>query len=855
MIAAISVVIAVLGVLLLAILFLSARTLINDLKLKKHRAKDEGLADLLNYAAAVDDGIILCKSGSLMAAWLYEGADNASSMEVEREDVSLRINKALASLGSGWMVHVDAVRRPSPGYPDKSASSFPDPLSAAIDEERRQQFEAMGNVYQGYFVLTATWSPPTLVQSKFIELMVDDDAERRDETARTIGILAQFKTAVAGLESSLSAVLRLTRLRGHKIKKEGNRETTHDDFLSWLQFCVTGDHHPVQLPSNPICLDAIIGGQELWTGLVPKIGTKYIQVVAIQGFPLESSPGMLSKLAELPCECRWSSRFIFVDPHESLAHFEKLRRGWGQKVRPWLAKILNTNTGPINQDALMMVGDAESAMAEINSGLVAAGYYTSVVVLMDEDREQLAANALWVKKTVDQLGFAARVESLNTLEAYLGSLPGHGFENLRRPLINTLNLADLLPTSSIWLGKANSPCPMYPPETPALMHCMTIGASPFRLNLHVGDVGHTIMLGPTGAGKSVHLAMIAAQLRRYASMSVYVFDNGMSLYPLTAAIHASSKGKSGLHFDISADGKRLAFCPLQFLETESDRAWAFEWIETIFALNGLDCTPLLRRRIGEAIESMHASGKRTLHELKVLFQDESVRDVLKHYTVGGAMGHLLDAEQDGLSLSDFTVFEMKELMALDKKFALPVLLYLFRRIERSMRGQPGAIILDESWVMLGHEVFSKKVREWLKVLRKSNFFVLMATQSLSDATNSGILDVILESTATKIFLPNIHAREADAAALYARMGLNEREVEILATAIPKRQYYYASASGRRLYELALGPLALSFVGVSDAESISRIKHLEAKFGHAWPNEWLVSRGVNLGDYLWELEAT
>jgi type IV secretory pathway VirB4 component len=149
-----------------------------------------------------------------------------------------------------------------------------------------------------------------------------------------------------------------------------------------------------------------------------------------------------------------------------------------------------------------------------------------------------------------------------------------------------------------------------------------MGATPFRLNLHVRDLGHTFMFGPTGAGKSTHLGLIAAQLRRYAGMSIFAFDKGMSMYPLAAGIRAASKGKSGLHFTVAADDDQLAFCPLQFLETKGDRAWAMEWIDTILALNGVETTPGQRNEIGNAIMSMHASGARTLSEFSVTIQDE-----------------------------------------------------------------------------------------------------------------------------------------------------------------------------------------------------------------------------------------
>ena len=131
------------------------------------------------------------------------------------------------------------------------------------------------------------------------------------------------------------------------------------------------------------------------------------------------------------------------------------------------------------------------------------------------------------------------------------------------------------------------------------------------------------------------------------------------------------------------------------------------------------------------------------------------------------------------------------------------------------------------------------------MLRKANCLVLLATQSLSDAARSGILDVLTESCATKIFLPNPNAREESATALYQGMGLNARQIEIIASATPKRHYYYVSEQGRRLYELALGPIALAFCGASGKEDLERIRKLQAQFGDGWVEHWLNARGVSL----------
>ena len=861
MMVTLTVLIAGLGLVFLFLLLQRIRAADAKVTLTQHRSPDPGLSDLLLYAAMVEDGVLVGKNGALMAAWIYRGDDQASSPEPQREALSFRINQALNPFGNGWMVHVDAVRRRAASYAEPGRSHFPDALTAAIDEERRRLFEGLGTLYDGYFVVTLTYLPPLVAQRKFVELMFDDDQAAVTAQDRTTGLVEQFQRDCLSFESRLSSVFRLHRLRGQSLVLEDGSTVIHDEFLRWVQRCVTGLNQPVCLPANPMYLDAVIGGQELWTGVIPKIGRQYIQVVAIEGFPLDSTPGILTALGELPIEYRWSSRFIFMDPHDAVRALTTYRRKWKQKVRGFLDQITNSHTGPVDQDALAMVADAEAAIGEVNSGLIGMGYYTSVVVLMDEDRSEVERSARGIEKAIHQLGFAARIETLNTMDAFLGSLPGHGVENVRRPPLNTMNLADLLPTSTIWTGSTTAPCPLYPPDAPPLMQCVTQGATPFRLNLHVRDVGHTLMLGPTGSGKSTHLGILAAQLRRYAGMSVFVFDKGQSMYPLAAAIRAHTKGQSGLHFTIAGDSHDLAFCPLQFLETKGDRAWALEWIETMLALNGVQTTPLQRNAIAETVMALHANAvshdsthghhhpPASLSDFVNMVQDEAIREALKQYTVSGALGHLLDAERDGLALADFTVFELEELMGLGDKYALPTLLYLFRRIERSLQGQPSAIIVDEAWLLLGHPVIRDKIREWLKVLRKANCLVLLATQSLTDAANSGILDVIVESTATKIFLPNVFARDEDTSALYRRMGLNSRQIEILATAVPKRQYYYSSEWGHRLYDLALGPLALAFVGASDKESIAEIRALEAKYGAAWTDEWLASRGLTLRDYL------
>jgi type IV secretion/conjugal transfer VirB4 family ATPase len=830
-------VITSLGLVLLSILFFQVRQEANNARLSSKRKKDQGLADLLNYAATVDDGIVIGKNGAFMASWLYQGEDSSSMPERAQEVLAARLNLALHKMGSGWMIHIDAVRRTSPGYPDKSASHFKDDISTAIDEERRALFERMDTLYESYFVITLTWYPPMIAEKRFTDLMFDDNKIESSSKQKTVFLIDEFKNACRNFESRISLALKIERLGTEKTKNTEGQNVTFDNQLRHLQFCVTGLNHPVLLSKNPIYLDAVIGGQELTPGVIPKLGKKYIQCVAIEGFPLESHPGILTKLSQLPIEYRWSNRFIFMDDFEAKSHFEKFRKKWKQKVRGFFDQIFNTNSGAVDQDALAMVADAEAAIAETNSGMVGQGYYTSVIILMDESRDKLEQASLYMEKSINSLGFAARTETINTMDAFMGSLPGHGYENVRRPLINTMNLADLMPTSHIWAGEVYAPNPSLAPNSPPLMHCVTSGNTPFRLNLHIRDLGHSVILGPTRAGKSTLLAMIAFSWLRYPKARIYAFDKGMSMYP-------TCKATGGAHYTLADDANELSFAPLQFLDTKEDRAWATDWIDSILQLNGLQTSADQRNEIALAIESMNASRSKNLSEFVVTIQDKAIREHLKQYTVDGTMGHLLDASNDELGLSNFMTFEIDKLMKLKERFALPVLLYLFRRIEKSLDGSPTLIILDEAWLMLAHPIFRAKIAEWLDSMAKLNCSVLMATQHLSHVEKSGIGDIIKESTATKIFLPNQNARDKEAAALYTQMGLNERQIEIIANAVPKQDYYYVSEKGQRLFQLALGETALAFAGSTDVDSINRIKTLEKLHGDVWPNYWLKEKGIN-----------
>jgi type IV secretion system protein VirB4 len=449
-----------------------------------------------------------------------------------------------------------------------------------------------------------------------------------------------------------------------------------------------------------------------------------------------------------------------------------------------------------------------------------------------------------ILKVLNDAGFPGRIETVNALEAYLGSLPGHGYPNLRCPLLSTRNIADLLPVTSVWPGLATNPSPFFPSHSPPLLWAATAGATPFRVNLHDSDVGHTLVLGKTGSGKSVLLALLAAQFRRYPGAQVFAFDVGYSMWALAEASGAR-------HYDLAAGRVDvLCFQPLARIDDAGERAWAAEWLETVFGLQGVTVTPPLRARIDRALELVARNDRphRTLSELAVQLQDETLSGAVRPYTVAGNYGQLLDATSDALADGQFQVFEMKHLLALDDRVALPVLLYLFRRIEQRLDGSPTLIAIDEAWMALMHSLFGARVNQWLLQLRKQNAAVVLATQSPAQLAQLAHRHTIIDSCVTKIYLPNPDAATPAQAPLYRDLGLNEREIAIVAHAAPKRHYYLKSPRGSRLFELGLGPVALSFLAAQPGASMEETRrHLEALIavhGGDWAAALLEDRGLS-----------
>lgn len=801
------------------------------MQVREHRQHVQGFGDLLLPVAVIDPGVTLQIDGSMAATFKYRGPDMDSATHQQMAALSARVNGVLNQLGNGWMVQCNTVRSASPEYAPESP--FPEATCQVIDAERRQQFLNEGTHYETHYYLTFVFQPPTLGRQRAKEMLFEGQAPGQGGDAEKV--LNVFNARLQSIEDQLKLLFPIVRLTTKAGEDDREFPVAHDEQLRFLRQCLTGDDYPFVLPDIPFGINDMLGAVQFVGGLEPRVGERHIGVIAIDGFPKASFPGILGALDRLPIAYRWNTRAILMDREPAFAVCDKALGQWIGQIRKLRDQVIQSAHGPVNLHAQEMTADVQVLRSLIASGEVRLIHYSSNIVLLDQDRERLRENVAWVVKIIRNLGFGARVEDINAVEAYLGTLHADGYRNVRRSYVHSLNLADLLPLTAMWAGLPENPSPLMPPHSPPLLYAATTGSTPFRVNLHAKDeLGHTLVLGPTGSGKSTLLGLLVASWFRYPHAQVFVFDKLYSMYVLTKAC-------GGEFYHIGRENSGVSFCPLGSLSPD-DLQWAVTWIEALCLLQGKAITSQQRDLVLKGVLSVRSSPTPSLTEVRAAVQDEEIQALLKDYTLEGSLGHVLDHEYDRLGQGRFLTFETQTLMTMGEQAVVPVLLYLFRQIEKRLDGSPTLVVLDEAWLYLRHELFREQLSKWLLTLRKQNGIVVLATQSLSQVFDSPIRNIILESCPNKMLLSNSEA-QTTSMSYYQSLGLNEREIERIQTSIPRREYFFISPLGRRLISLGLGGVALSFVGVNGDEERRAVNELMEAYPDDWQSKWLKRRGL------------
>ncbi|MCB2181347.1 MAG: conjugal transfer protein TrbE [Desulfobulbaceae bacterium] len=801
--------------------------------LREYREPENRLPDLLPWAALVAPGVVLQKSCLLQKTIAFRGPDLASSSDSELHSAVSRLNNALKRLGSGWALFCEAQRFEANDYPD---AHWPEGVSLVVDLERRQQFLQAGNHFESSYFLTFVYQLQSggakKIEALFFESEEDDSKSRkavvRDNERDLNFFTSQVKEIVGLMQGVFTEV----------------SELDDDQTLTYLHSTISTNRHFVKSPPIPMYLDALLPDQPFTPGHIPMLGEHFMPTISFTGFPNESFPGLLDDLNHLGVPYRWGTRFIYLSKQDAQKELEKYRKRWWQKRKTIFTLIKEEasqqESALINSAAVNKSADADAALQELGEDLAVYGYMTVTVTVWDRELETAKNKIEMIRNVIQSKGFTVKEETFNSKEAWLGSLPGHVYANVRRPLLHTLNLAHIMPLSATWAGDhVNSHLLKESGVGTSHLLTSTVGQTPFHLNLNVGDVGHTLIVGPTGAGKSTLLCLLELQWLKYPGAQVIIFDKDRSA-------RSATLGVQGNIFEPGNEEAPVAFQPLAGIDKKSEKMWAAEFIVNLLRAQNFKETPEVKKEILSALDNLVSTPRmqRTMTVFCSLVQDVDIRNALLPYTLEGTYGQLFDADHDDLHSSFWTMFEMRSLMDLGEEAIIPALDYLFHRIEGSFDGRPTLLVLDEAWLFLSHPVFVTRIKNWLKTLRKKNAYVVFASQEVADAMDSPIMSTILSACQTKIFLPDEEALSPAMMKMYAELGLSDAEIRIISQAQKKRQYYYRSVKGRRLFDLMLGPVALTFAGMSSEEDHHLMDQLEKEFsGEHFAEELLLRQGL------------
>src|SRR5574337_2169654 len=430
------------------------------LNLAEYRQRPALLADWLPWAGLVAPGVVLDKDGAFQRTACFRGPDLDSATPSELIATTARLNNALRRLGSGWALFVEAERRPAADYPH---SEFLEPLSWLVDEERRAAFEETDSHFESAFYLTLLYLPPEESRARAGKLLYENTPTRGvDWRERLIAFVAETDRVFDLLDGGMPEIAWLD-----------DSET-----LTYLHSCISTRRYAIGVPEVPFHLDALRADTALVGGLAPMLGDQHVRVVTVRGFPTTTWPGMLDDLNRLGFAYRWSVRFLCLDKAEAEKELGRLRRQWFAKRKNVVALLRETifqqESPLVDTDANNKATDADAAMQELGSDQVAFGYLTATVTVMDEDAAVADEKLRMVERVIQGRGFVTIPETLNAVDAWLSSLPGNAYANVRQPIVSTLNLAHMMPVSAVWAGPEKNDHL----EGPPLIVTRTDGATP-----------------------------------------------------------------------------------------------------------------------------------------------------------------------------------------------------------------------------------------------------------------------------------------------------------------------------------------------------------------------------------------
>jgi type IV secretion system protein VirB4 len=769
-------------------------------------------------------GVVWLRSGGLLIGWNISGPpfESAAAADVAAACNQFSSSLGLMETGDCLTVRIDRVK--APDYPTREFQI----KGADLIDRDRAGFIRAGNCYrnmaQVWWATQFERTVPNLLKSLFFA-----STEHQMLGSRELQ-MQRFLHRAEKWEDMVGSVFRPRRMSQLELYRS-------------LVLAVNGTHYPAPLPPRGAALHRYLAQQDLIGGSKPRLGRLHVRVITlVPPWPEYTTEQMLSVALSFPGEMTLACRFIALDQTDAQAALElerkhRVREAAGTGVKQWLATAFNLpRRASTNQDIEDQIKEIDHVRALVAKG-TALGFGTITIEVKGEDEEQVHSGARQIVRDYNDLGQGARIEDANAVAALLGGLPANGIDNVRRPLTLASNFAEQSMLVGHWEGTPTIDSPLSEKDTPVPLICIGSGGEPFYVPLHIRGVGHQLLIGPTGTGKSVYLAALVAALMVLRKVRILLLDRGYSSFVLTQAL-------GGTYVELATDNSS-PLCPFQWIERDDGITWLFDWFSRLFA-RWLDNLVNAREaaELTEALTIAKATGVRTMTAFRYLLHAPRLRQIMANYADGGQWAHIFDGEPVPGKRPTLTTYEMRHLDALGERATAPATELIVHDAEAGLGADPTFVLIDEAKWILASPISLPWIDRALRTFRRANGALILCTQSLAEVDNNEARAMLLESTAIKTFLPNHAAQGEQIRKLYSALGLNERQIEIIANGVPHRDYLCVTDLGSRLFRLDLGPIARALCASTGSDDVALAHHVLADAGQSgFLDEWLAAKGL------------
>lgn len=782
--------------------------------LKGYRPPQARFADWLPWGVPIAEGVLGQKDGTVLRSFRFRAHDLGASGPSEWLSTAARANNALQRLGSGWTLFVESRRRRARPLP---AAHWPTPAGRIVDLEVRHRFANAVGLFESDYFLTLCWKLPNDKAAHVTSIFYAED-----------GPQAAYRSVSHDLDTFHKTVDETVGILSGVFCEFAPLNT--NELATYFKSTISNHHQTMVMPEVPVSFDSWLPDCAFDEGEQPRLGDQHLSILTIREFPSTTFVGMLDGANQLGFPYRCMTRFVCMSKDDAQAEIIKLQKHWDQQaysVGGLMKEVLMGEVPkPRNPAAALKSDETKAALAELANSTAAFGLATTTFVTSNASRQHVEDQSAAIKKLIQSRGVRVIDERHNSLEAFLGSLPGHVLANVRRPMIHTQNLAHILPISAMWCGDAVN---THLKKKSGLGHAhiyATSGSSPYFVNFNPdgSDLGNLLVVGPPGSGKSTFGAKAACDWTKYPDARVIIYDYGGSARAATLA-HSSVPGYA--QYFAPGDARApMHLQPLRDIHDPSERVWAAEFVRLLLVLQGIVITTEVQEAVDAALDKVASHGHPAAlmigHYARILGTfDKRLRAALRPYTRHGIYGHIFDAavlSESEARYAPWRMYEMSALMALGEAAVIPALKYLDHCDRATYTGAPVLKLYDECWRFMDHPTFADNLREDQKTLRKKNVFMGFLTQELADAASKPkLLATILNAVQLIIFGADPNALAPEAAKIYGAFGLSPHEISLIATLQPKREYYYRSGKRRRVFQLNLGPAALAIAGASSVQ--------------------------------------